>query len=136
MITMNAIQWPKKWIPGETDNFVSNEVIVKGLDFNKVVQHLRDASCWEKYYKNSGNVHMHNQDNTILKDKTRFRFETFGFLIEAQVEEFELKDTILRLAWRGWNEAKGDEYLEAYHAWNAMLNGHQAWLDGLVAYSR
>ncbi len=28
MITMNAIQWPKKWIPGETDNFVSNEVIV------------------------------------------------------------------------------------------------------------
>ncbi len=31
MITMNAIQWPKKWIPGETDNFVSNEVIVKGL---------------------------------------------------------------------------------------------------------
>ncbi|KEY39767.1 polyketide cyclase [Helicobacter pylori] len=167
MITMNAIQWPKKWIPGETDNFVSNEVIVKGLDFNKVVQHLRDVSCWEKYYKNSGNVHMHNQDNTILKDKTRFRFETFGFLIEAQVEEFELKDTILRLAWRGWNEAKGDEYLEAYHAWivekldndrvriltqetqlgvpakalaksvpNAMLNGHQAWLDGLVAYSR
>ncbi|AAD07716.1 hypothetical protein [Helicobacter pylori] len=40
MITMNAIQWPKKWILGETDNFVSNEVIVKGLDFNKVVQHL------------------------------------------------------------------------------------------------
>ncbi|GHR59457.1 hypothetical protein VN0511_15380 [Helicobacter pylori] len=166
MITMNAIQWPKKWIPGETDNFVSNEVIVKGLDFNKVVQHLRDASHWEKYYKNSGNIHMHNQDNTILKDKTRFCFETFGFLIEAQVEEFELKDTILRLAWRGWNEAKGDEYLEVYHAWlveklennrvriltqesqlgvpakalaasvpNAMLNGHQAWLDGLVAYS-
>ncbi len=167
MITMNAIQWPKKWVPGETDNFVSNEVIVKGLDFNKVVQHLRDASHWGKYYKNSGNVHMHNQDNTILKDKTRFRFETFGFLVEAQVEEFELKDTILRLAWRGWNEAKGDEYLEVYHAWlvekldndrvriltqesqlgvpakalaksvpNAMLNGHQAWLDGLVAYSR
>lgn len=40
MIMMNAISWPKKWIPGETDNFVSNEVIVKGLDFNKVVQHL------------------------------------------------------------------------------------------------
>ncbi|WP_258221961.1 hypothetical protein [Helicobacter pylori] len=25
---------------GETDNFVSNGVIVKGLDFKKVVQHL------------------------------------------------------------------------------------------------
>lgn len=110
---------------------------------------------------------MYHQDNTILKDKTRFCFETFGFLVEAEVEEFELKDAILRLAWRGWNEAKGDEYLEVYHAWlvekldndrvriltqesqsgvpakalaksvpNAMLNGHQAWLDGLVAYSR
>ncbi|WP_164866204.1 hypothetical protein [Helicobacter pylori] len=45
MITMNAIQWPKKWVPGETDNFVSNEVIVKGLDFNKVVQHLVAYSC-------------------------------------------------------------------------------------------
>ncbi|WQR98427.1 hypothetical protein KVC81_03045 [Helicobacter pylori] len=64
MITMNAIQWPKKWIPGETDNFVSNEVIVKGLDFKKVVQHL-----------------------------------------VASVP-------------------------------NAMLNGHQTWLDGLVAYLR
>ncbi len=45
MITTNAIQWPKKWIPGETDNFVSNEVIVKGLDFNKVVQHLVAYLC-------------------------------------------------------------------------------------------
>ncbi|WP_240461373.1 hypothetical protein [Helicobacter pylori] len=63
MVTMNAIQWPKKWVPGETDNFVSNEVIVKGLDFNKVVQHLAKSVP------------------------------------------------------------------------NAMLNGHQAWLDGLVAYS-
>ncbi len=97
MITMNAISWPKKWIPGETDNFVSNEVIVKGLDFNKVVQHLRDASCWEKYYKNSGNIHMHNQDNTVLKDKTRFRFETFGLaLFVKSVDLFILSVFIQR----------------------------------------
>ncbi len=37
MTTMDAIQWPKKWILGETDSFVSNGAIVKGLDFNKVV---------------------------------------------------------------------------------------------------
>ncbi len=37
---MDAISWPKKWILGEIDNFVSNEVIVKGLDFKKVVRHL------------------------------------------------------------------------------------------------
>ncbi|GAA9113475.1 hypothetical protein HpHA162_12320 [Helicobacter pylori] len=40
MTTMDAIQWPKKWILGETDSFVSNGPIVKGLDFKKVVQHL------------------------------------------------------------------------------------------------
>ncbi|GAA8298937.1 hypothetical protein BTM329_14960 [Helicobacter pylori] len=40
MTTMDAIQWPKKWILGETDSFVSNGAIVKGLDFKKVVQHL------------------------------------------------------------------------------------------------
>lgn len=78
-----------------------------------------------------------------------------------------MTDTVLRLAWRGWNIAEGDDYLEVYHAWlvekldgdrvriltqesqsgvpakalaasvpNTMLNGHQAWLDGLAAYSR
>ncbi len=33
MITMNAIQWPEKWIPGETDNFVSNEVYCQRFGF-------------------------------------------------------------------------------------------------------
>ncbi|AYQ45047.1 hypothetical protein C1I82_03210 [Helicobacter pylori] len=50
MIMMNAISWPKKWIPGETDNFVSNEVIVKGLDFNKVVQQLPFLSKAQELY--------------------------------------------------------------------------------------
>ncbi len=35
MITMDAIQWPEKWIPGETDNFVSNEVIVRNRCLKK-----------------------------------------------------------------------------------------------------
>ncbi|WP_162967744.1 hypothetical protein [Helicobacter pylori] len=46
MTTMDAISWPKKWILGEIDNFVSNEVvIVKGLDFKKVVRHLVAYLC-------------------------------------------------------------------------------------------
>lgn len=28
---MNSIKWPEKYLPGTTDNFASNEVIVKGL---------------------------------------------------------------------------------------------------------
>ena len=167
MTTMNAIIWPEKWTPGNTDNFVSNEVIVKGLSFERVVNNLIDASVWEAYYENCGKLHMYNQAGTVLKSDTRFRFETFGFVVEAEVEEFSLTDNLLRLAWRGWNDADGDEYLEVYHAWlveplegnrvriltqesqagtpakalaesvpNIMLNGHEAWLRGLVNYSR
>ncbi len=49
MITMNAIQWPEKWIPGETDNFVSNEVIVKGLDFKTTQAEIPNIfSVWDE----------------------------------------------------------------------------------------
>lgn len=116
---MKQIIWPEKWTPGYTDNFVSNEVIVKDLSFEKVLEGLVDSSNWEKYYENCGDIYMYNQDNTVLKDKTRFRFKTFGFDVEAEVEEYILDESegFLRLAWRGWNEAEGDEYLEVYHAW-------------------
>lgn len=30
-MTQNAINWPERFIPGFTDNFCSNEVIVAGL---------------------------------------------------------------------------------------------------------
>lgn len=68
-----------------------------------------------------------------------------------------------RLAWRGWNEAERDEYLEVYNAQivenririltqesqsetpvkalaqsvpNVMMNGHQDWLSGLVKFAK
>lgn len=162
---INAIVWPEKFIPGETDNFVSNEVIVKDLDFEKVWLCLSDTVYWEKYYKNSSNIYMYNQASSQLIKETRFRFKTFGFDVEAQVKELEKSEGIVRLAWNGWNEEEGDGFLDVYHAWlvekltgnrvriltqesqigepakqmanevpNPMLNGHQAWLDGLVAY--
>lgn len=32
--TQSAIIWPEKFLPGTTDNFVTNEVIVKGILLN------------------------------------------------------------------------------------------------------
>ncbi len=56
MITMNAIQWPKKWIPGETDNFVSNEVIVKGLDFKTTQAEIPNIfSVWDECFSSARN---------------------------------------------------------------------------------
>lgn len=62
---------------------------------------------------------MYKQDPTVLTNDTRFRFKTFAFDVEAQVEECDLdaENDVLHLAWHGWNEAKGDEFLDVYHAW-------------------
>ena len=56
---MLVIQFPEKWTPGYTDNFVSNEVIVKDLDFTKVLDGLLDAAKWETYYDNSSDIFMY-----------------------------------------------------------------------------
>ena len=39
--------------------------------------------------------------------------------VEAQIEAYDLdtENGVLRLAWYGWNEAEGDEFLDVYHAW-------------------
>ena len=41
---MNEIFWPQGYIPGETDNFASNEIIVKGLSAEEVWPYLENGS--------------------------------------------------------------------------------------------
>jgi hypothetical protein len=105
-----------------------------------------------------------------LADGDRFYFETFGFPVEAQCNEYVPPATgrAGRVAWHGWAGEPGtDERLDVHHAWlvedldggrvriltqetqkgkpaqalhdtkpNPMINGHQDWLDGLVAAAR
>ncbi len=139
---MNAIIWPEEYTPGTTDNFASNEVIVKGLSLEKVWKHLVTAPLWPTY---------------------------FGFPIEAEVTELEAPTATTpgRIAWHGWAEGDAETRLDVHHAWlvellsgdrvriltqesqigkpakelattkpNPMINGHQAWLDGLVAVGK
>jgi len=44
--TQHAIHWPEKYLPGSTENFVSNETIVRGLSYREVWPLLADASKW------------------------------------------------------------------------------------------
>lgn len=44
---LNEINWPQKWLPGMTDNFASNEIIVKDLAFENVIENLIDTSKWD-----------------------------------------------------------------------------------------
>lgn len=116
---MESIKWPHEWLPGLTDNFVSNEVIVKDLSFEIVLSNLLDCKKWDKYYKNSQDIEAYNQKSGILHLDSEFKFTTFGFRIEAKVLELEIDDAkkIARIAWHAWNDATGNERIEAYHAW-------------------
>ena len=62
---MLSINFPEKFTPGLTDNFVSNEGILKELDFDNILNGLLNASKWETYYENSSDVHMYSQEPTI-----------------------------------------------------------------------
>ena len=138
---LHDINWPHDYLPGYTDNFASNEVIVRDLTAKDVFA------------------------SSILAADTRFRFKTFGFPIEAQIIEFEAPADGRpgRLAWHGWAEGDADQRLDVVHAWliedlpenrvriltqesqigkparelheanpDPMNIGHQDWLKGLV----
>ncbi|WP_269915127.1 SRPBCC domain-containing protein [Acinetobacter sp. HY1485] len=158
---MNAIHWPEKFLPGTTDNYVSNEVIVAGLSVEDVWPHLVNAKTWPNYYSNSSDVDLKGADQLELS--LVFFFKTFGFPVDAQVVEFVApQDGVTRIAWHGW-AGEGKTRLDVHHAWlienlsgnrvriltqetqigepakelaktqpNVMLNGHQDWLDSLV----
>jgi hypothetical protein len=34
--TQSAINWPDRYLPGTTDNYVSNEIIVKNLSIQEI----------------------------------------------------------------------------------------------------
>lgn len=116
---LNEINWSHDYLPGTTDNFASNEIIVKGLNAREVFDNLIDTSIWETYYNNVGDIYFYQQDGSKLKANTRFRFSTFGFPIEAEVVEFEEPsgDKPGRLAWHGWAEGDAEHRLDVIHAW-------------------
>lgn len=159
---LNEICWPEEYLPGTTDNFVSNEVIVKDLKEEDVWAYLTYATVWEKYYSNSSDARYKEEGKTELYPNAPFFFKTFGFPIDAEVVEFEApKNGIARIAWHGWAEGDADHRLDVIHAWlleelpgyrlriltqesqigkpaaelagtNVMIDGHQSWLNGLV----
>ncbi|MGW0857909.1 SRPBCC family protein [Streptomyces sp. NPDC002690] len=166
MPTQNAIDWPEKYLPGTTDNFVSNEVIVRGLSAAQVWRLLTDTSTWESYYDNVADISFPRGGGPGLRKDLAFSFGTFGFPpLDALVVEFRdpAPDEPGRLSWTAVQNGTPEERLDVLHAWlvedlpggrvriltqesqigrpaaalagerpNPMLNGHQAWLDGLV----
>lgn len=160
-----AIVWPDKYMPGNTDNYCSNEVIVKGLSISEVWVPLVDTTVWLEYYHANARILVERGYTTKLFAGANFMFDTFGFNIRAKVEEYLPPfggEDVARLAWSG-SFGEGESLCEVYHAWllqnlpndrvriltqetqigapaialaksvpNKLLNGHQAWLEGVV----
>jgi len=167
---LNAINWPEEFIPGFTDNFCSNEVIVAGLSAQDIWPLLVTPSLWPSYYANSANARFYDNKGPELEQGVRFYFETFGFPVESRVTEFAAPThgEPGRVSWHGWAGEEGAaDRLDVLHAWlvedlsenrvriltqeaqngqparelasakpNPMINGHQDWLEGLVAAAR
>lgn len=115
---MQSIQWPAGYVPGFTDNFCSNEVIVSGLSVADIWPLLVNPSLWPTYYSNSANPRIYNSERNELALHDRFYFETFGFPVEAEVVELiaPVKGQPARIAWHGW-AGKGETRLDVHHAW-------------------
>lgn len=115
----HAIIWPEGYLPGTTDNYVSNEIIVPNLSAVAVWTYLDNTDAWPKYYSNANEIRFYNAAGPQLSLGARFRFTTFGFSVEAEVTEYETPQTGKpgRVAWHGWVEGDEDGRLDVHHAW-------------------
>lgn len=116
---MNAIIWPAPYLPGTTDNFVSNEIIIPELKAVDVWPQLITTSAWPIYYGNASEIRFKDGTGPVLCPGARFRFTTFGFPVEAEVTEFvpPQDDAPARIAWHGWVEGDAEGRLDVHHAW-------------------
>ncbi|KAK8073549.1 hypothetical protein PG994_004448 [Apiospora phragmitis] len=128
--TQSAIIWPEHFLPGTTDNFVSNEVIVKGLTARQMWDLVANISKWESYYKNVSQI-MEPKFGPVLKKGDVFKFSTFGFpVLTCPVEESvppppprtaateKIEQHPCRIAWSAKLDAPNpEESVEVYHAW-------------------
>lgn len=116
---MSNIIWPEKYLPGTTDNYVCNEIVVAGLTAADVWTCLNDTSAWPTYYSNASEIRFHDGTGPCLSLGTRFRFTTFGFPVEALVTEYEppAPGRPARVAWHGWVEGDVGTRLDVHHAW-------------------
>lgn len=117
--TQSAIIWPENYLPGTTDNFVSNERIEKGITASQIWKLLNDITKWQTYYRNCDQVQA-PASGSHLQEGDVFHFSTFGFpVLESTVRESVAPTPGLagRLAWSAGLEGDADTAVSVYHAW-------------------
>jgi hypothetical protein len=118
MTFQSAINWPKRYLPGTTDNFVSNEIIVKDLTVKDVWPFLTNTSTWTIYYNNVSDISF-PKGGPKLVENIHFSFSTFGFppLAVEVVEFVPPSDQPARISWIAKQDGSLDQQLDVLHAW-------------------
>ena len=151
-MTADAIRWPARYAPANAPVHVRNERIMRA-SAETVWASLIRAALWPEWYPNSSNVRFVRGSPPDLAASARFRWTTFGLVIDSTVMEFVAGE---RVAWN----ARGIG-IDAYHAWRVrpiaggchvlteetqhgwlarlgnlmlprrMYRGHELWLESL-----
>jgi len=106
--TSTQFRWPDSYLPEQSAVFVRNEIVVPA-PAEVVWAWLVRAELWPMWYPNSGDIHFLSHAGPDLRNRSRFRWKTFGVRITSKVLEFE---PYAQLAW----DAHGIG-IDAYHIW-------------------
>ncbi len=104
----STIHWPEQYLPANTHVHVSNEIIIPA-PVETVWAWLIRAESWPGWYPNSADIHFISHGGPDLRDRSRFRWRTFGARISSKVLEFE---PYRRIAWQAHGIG-----IDAWHAW-------------------
>lgn len=116
---MGDIIWPEGFLPGFTDNFVSNEIVVPNLSAAEVWTYLNDTRLWPLCYSHAFVTRFDDGAGPELGDGVRFGFTTFGVAVEAKVVEYvpPAAGQPARLAWYAWVDGDAESRATVHHAW-------------------
>jgi hypothetical protein len=109
--TASPIRWPERYAPETSAVFVHNELLMHATPA-AIWRTLLRAEEWPEWYSNARDIHFVSHAGPDLRDRTRFRWDTFGFRITSKVLEFEPER---RLAWNAHGIG-----LEAYRIWQLI----------------
>jgi uncharacterized protein YndB with AHSA1/START domain len=107
-LDVDSIRWPDGFRPGESAVHIHNELVIPA-PLSAVWQALIRAGKWPEWYPNVGDIHFVSHAGPVLRERSRIRWNTYGFRIASQVLEFEPET---RLAWNV--QGLG---VSGYHAW-------------------
>ncbi|KAK2681956.1 START-like domain superfamily [Fusarium oxysporum f. sp. vasinfectum] len=136
----SAIIWPTKFLPGTTDNYVSNEVIVRDITAAQIWTYLADITQWESYYNNCSHITPPVGGNNLKKGDS-FSFSTFDGDESSKLDVYhawiveDLEYGVVRILTQESQIGQPAAKLAATKP-NPMLNGHQEWLDSLVSFTK